>query len=84
MPELGRIESVRIFMHLNDHGPPHIHVVHGKKRDRLFFEELLFEKGNRLKKRHERKVLKWARDHQSELRRAWAQASNNQHPDPID
>ena len=84
MPELCRIGPVKILMHTNDHGPAHFHVVEGRRRDKLFFEQLLFEKGNRLQKRHEREVIKWAREHQAELRRAWAQVSNGQQPDPID
>ena len=83
MPELCRLGSIKILMFTNDHGEAHFHAVDGRRHDKFFIERLLFELGGRLQPRQEREVRTWARAHQAELRRAWAQASNNQQPDPI-
>ena len=83
MPEICRIGSVKIYMWIDDHGPPHAHVIDGRRKDKLFFELMLFEKG-RLQARQQREVLEWARQHQPDLHRAWRQASAGQQPDPID
>ena len=82
MPELCRVGSVKIFMWTNDHGPAHVHVVDGRRKDKLYLERLQFEYG-RLQPRQQREVLRWARVRHGELERAWRQASANQNPDPV-
>jgi len=66
-----------------DHNPPHFHAQVGSDEVQVAVESLLIIEG-RLSRRYERELRAWARQHHAELRRAWAQASNNQQPDPID
>ena len=66
MPELCRIGSTKIYMWTNDHGPAHIHVRHGRLKDKLYLDGLLFEHGN-LQTNHQREVLKWARAAEANL-----------------
>ena len=83
MPELCRIGSVKVMMWLHDHGPPHIHLIDGRRKDKLYFEQLRFETG-RLQPRQQRQVLEWAQVRQAELRRAWRQASSGEQPNSIE
>ena len=70
-------------MNPSDHGPPHFHARAGDRQMRVRIEELRIDKG-RLSRREMRDVMRWAQEHQPELRRAWEQASLGVHPDRID
>ena len=70
MPEISRFLGIVIYMHFNDHNPPHFHAAYGKKKAIIAIENLSLIEGN-LPPRVLALVIEWARLHQKELHKNW-------------
>ena len=82
MPELCRFNDIRILIYHNDHSPAHFHVIHSAGAARVGIESLALLQGD-LSGRARKRVMEWARQHQSELRLAWQYAQDGQPPGKI-
>jgi len=68
MPEISRFLGIVIFMHFNDHNPPHFHAKYGNQKAIIGIEDLSLIEGN-LPPRALALVIEWASLHQKELLR---------------
>ncbi len=70
MPEISRFLGIVIYMHFNDHNPPHFHVKYGTKKAIINIENLAIIEGN-LPPRVLALVVEWASIHKQELIDNW-------------
>lgn len=70
MPEISRFLGISIYMYLNDHNPPHIHIKYNEYRARIAIKELNIIDGF-LPKKVFKTVVKWAIKHKVELEINW-------------
>ena len=70
MPTIAYFDGIRIFMHSNDHAPPHFHVVYAEFEASITIVGLAVEQGH-LPNRVGRKVYQWANGRESELMQQW-------------
>jgi len=70
MPEISRFLGIVIFMHFNDHNPPHFHAKYGNQKAIIGIEDLSLIEGN-LPPRVLALVVEWASLHQKELLKNW-------------
>ena len=70
MPTICRFDGIEVWMHRDDHGPPHFHVVYAEYQAVVEIAEMELLEGN-LPPRIRRKVLTWARSHSEELTEDW-------------
>ena len=82
MPELCRFDGISVFVRWSDHNPAHFHARHGGREIEVIIRTVSVRRG-RLPSREMRKVLRWARAHQSELMDAWEKVSAGETPDKI-
>ena len=76
MPEISRFFGVTIRMYHNDHPPPPFHAEYGGSKSKIEIETLNVLRGE-LPPRVLRRVLEWARLHESELLSAWDRTINH-------
>jgi hypothetical protein len=81
MPVISRFFGIVIFMHYNDHPPPHFHA-------RYQNEEVIVEIDGglvtgRMTQRPLRMVLEWAQQHRNELMDDWNRAREHRPLEPI-
>lgn len=72
MPCIKIIDSIKIYVYLRDHNPPHFHIMYAE------FEELIEIKtlntfSGEIPRKQRRKVIKWAIDNQVFLMTKWKQ-----------
>lgn len=85
MPELSRFHGVVVRVFNRDHPPPHVHVEYQGYRASLDVVRLeLFDERGTCPPRARRRILRWARAHEWELRAAWRAASNGGVPRTIE
>lgn len=70
MPLIKLIDSIKIYIYLRDHNPPHFHVFYAE------YEELIdmrtFETySGRVPNKQRKKVLKWAEENKDYLMEKW-------------
>ena len=82
LPRVCRIDGVAIYVYHNDHVPPHFHARQADREARIGIESLVVLHSSLSPNAMER-VLQWATRRQTELRRAWQQASAHDNVDPI-
>ena len=70
MPEVCRFLGIIIYVHYNDHNPPHFHAEYEKYNAVFSIQELKLMKG-RLPPRALTLVLEWAFLHREELLEDW-------------
>ena len=70
-------------MYFGDHLPPHFHAQYGSSEAIINITTLAVIEGN-LSPRALGLVTEWAALHQAELKLAWEQAKNLEHPDKIE
>lgn len=70
MPEISRFLGIIIYMHFNEHNPPHFHVRYNEHRAAIEIETLALQDGY-LPPRVLGIVIEWAEMHQSALRQNW-------------
>jgi len=75
MPVIGMVGSVKVLMYYNDHAPPHVHLDAGGDVQ-VVVEIVGADLPSGLFSKPDRKaILKWIRDHETELLANWARAS---------
>ena len=82
MPTISRFFGILIQMYLDDHPPPHFHVIYGEFEAKIAVDTLELLRG-RLPRRVQALVLEWAMMHRSELRENWHRAERHEALRPI-
>jgi Domain of unknown function (DUF4160) len=82
MPTLSIFYGIVIRMYFADHAPPHFHALYGSYQAQLDIKTLRVIKGS-LPRQAKALVLKWARQHQSELLEAWEACCKTVQPKQI-
>ena len=82
MPELCRFDGLHITIRWFDHNPPHFHADYGGNEVEVDIGEVTLRQGQ-LPPRLRRRLLSWAREHQSELMAAWENTSVGNTPEKI-
>lgn len=70
MPEISRFLGIVIYMHFNDHNPPHFHVKYGNNKAIIKIDNLGIIEGY-LPPRVLSLVIEWASIHKKELLDNW-------------
>ena len=70
MPEISRFLGIVIYMHFNDHNPPHFHAKYGNFKVIIAIDNLAIIEGNMPPKALSI-VIEWASIHQKELLNNW-------------
>lgn len=73
MPCVSRFYGVGIYMHHNDHAPPHFHAEYSGD-EALYEIDTLRIYAGKLPRRVHNMVIEWADLHRDELRENWASA----------
>lgn len=83
MPQISRFFGLIIYMHFNDHAPPHFHAEYGEDEAVYTIETLEILRG-KLPRRAHGMVVEWATLHRPELRANWERARRRQQLDKIE
>lgn len=70
MPEISRFLGIKIFIHHNEHNPPHFHAKYGNQKAVFSIKELNIMEG-KLPPRVVSLILEWAFIHREELLKDW-------------
>jgi hypothetical protein len=70
MPEISRFFGIIIYMHFNDHNPPHFHVKYGDYKAIIDINNFGIIEGN-LPPKALSIVVEWASGHKQELLNNW-------------
>lgn len=71
MPTFFIIDGIKIDLYYNDHMPPHFHAIYAEFEVLIEIETLNIYRGE-LPKSQQKKVMKWAKAHQNQLKEIWA------------
>lgn len=71
MPTFFIIDGIKIDLYYNDHMPPHFHAIYAEFEVLIEIETLKIHRGE-LPKPQQKKVMKWAKAHQTQLKEIWA------------
>ena len=82
MPTLSIFYGIVITIYWFDHAPPHVHARYGEFEAQIDIQAVVILNGS-LPRRAKAMVLRWTREHQSELMAAWQAASRGTPPVPI-
>jgi hypothetical protein len=83
MPCVSRFYGIGIYMHHNDHNPPHFHAEYGG--DEALYEIDTFRiYVGKLPRRVHNMVIEWADLHRDELRENWALARRGENLNDIE
>jgi hypothetical protein len=77
MPEISRFFGIVIYVHFNDHSPPHFHAKYGEDEALYEITTLRIYRG-RLGRRVHSMVIEWADTHRTELMENWVRAQQGQ------
>ena len=70
MPEISRFLGIVIYMHFNEHNPPHFHAEYNEFKASISISNLGLIEG-RLPSKVMSLVIEWAQEHQEELLKNW-------------
>lgn len=70
MPTFFIIDGVKIDFYYNDHVPPHFHAIYAEYEVLIEIESLKIHRGS-LPKPQQKKILKWAKANQAQLKEIW-------------
>ncbi|NJC28522.1 DUF4160 domain-containing protein [Neolewinella antarctica] len=70
MPTYYTIDGVKIQLFFNDHVPPHFHAVIAEHQVLIVIDSLEVLEGS-LPKSKLKKIVKWAKENQEELKELW-------------
>lgn len=82
MPEISKFYGIVIYMYINDHNPPHFHVVYGEYEAMVNIDDGLV-KGT-LPRRALSMVFEWMDRHHDELMENWHRLAHSESPIRID
>ncbi|MGH9078218.1 MAG: DUF4160 domain-containing protein [Acidimicrobiales bacterium] len=83
MPRLSAFYGIVIYLYVRDHGPPHLHAIHGEDQASVDIATGDLVAGT-LRPRQYRLVRSWVELHRAELLTAWELASAGEPPGTID
>lgn len=69
MPEISFFYGIKIFINYSEHNPPHFHAEYGEYQVLVYFDDWIIE--GKFPKRALSMILKWAKQHVSELKENW-------------
>ena len=74
MPRIGSIGGLAIYMHYEDHAPPHCHVrtAGGEREGRVTIDATRMLPASTLNAREERAAIAWVTENVDVVRAAWA------------
>lgn len=64
------IDSIKIYIYIDDHNPPHFHTIYVEFEELIIIESLATYTGQ-LPKAQRRKVINWAYQHKEYLIKIW-------------
>jgi hypothetical protein len=70
MPTFFTIDGIKIDLYYNDHIPPHFHAIYAEHEVLIEIDTLKVYRGS-LPKAQEKKVKKWAKANQKQLKEIW-------------
>ena len=70
MPEISRFLGIVIYMHFNEHNPPHFHAEYNEYKAAIEIATLGLMKG-KLPPKVMSLVVEWAQNHQEDLLENW-------------
>jgi hypothetical protein len=70
MPEICRFLGIVIYMHFNEHNPPHFHAIYNEYKASISIQTLGVLQG-KLPSKVLSLVIEWAQDNQQELLKNW-------------
>lgn len=82
MPEVARLEGIKIQFYWDEHPPSHFHVEYAEFRAQVEIDSLQIIQGY-LPAPQYRKVVNWARSRKSQLQEAWMQCQSDLNPGKI-
>jgi hypothetical protein len=82
VPTISRFHGIAIRMYWSDHPPPHFHAIYSGRRASFSIDSLELISGA-LPSRVVLLILKWAAQHQAELKENWERCTEKIPPEPI-
>ncbi len=79
MPKISEFFGITIYLHWDDHGPPHVHAGYAENRASVGIEDGVVLAGE-LPPRVLGMVAEWVALHRSELREAWDAVGRHETP----
>ena len=72
MPLIKVIDSIKIYIYLRDHNPPHFHIIYSEYEELIDIRTLTTYSGS-VPKKQRKKVIKWAEENEEYLNNKWAE-----------
>lgn len=82
MPEISKFYGLVIYMYINDHNPPHFHVIYGDYEAMINIDDGLVT--GTLPRRALKMVFEWMDLHHDELAENWRRLKNSEAPVKIE
>ena len=76
MPCIKIIDSIKIYIYLRDHNPPHFHAIYAEHEELIKIKSLDNYSG-RIPKAQRKKVINWAKENQDYLLKKWKEYNPN-------
>jgi hypothetical protein len=70
MPLIKLIGSIKVYMYLRDHNPPHFHIIYAEYEELIELRSLATYSGG-VPGKQRRQVVEWAREHMDYLLAKW-------------
>lgn len=70
MPQIVRLDSIKIYIYYDDHLPPHFHAIYNEFEELIEIRTLQTYQGG-LPNKQRKKVIKWASENQEYLLEMW-------------
>ena len=83
MPSISRFFGIKIYMHYDDHNPPHFHVKYNEFNALIDINDLKIMRG-KLPPRVMGMIIEWANMHQNELIENWKRIEKHESLEKID
>jgi len=83
LPKISEFFGISIYMYWREHPPPHFHARYSGDEVLIGIDDLSVLEGS-VSPRALGLVIEWARLHQVELQKAWADAQSHQPPGTIE
>ena len=77
MPRLSEFLGMKIYLYVDDHRSPHVHVIHAGEQGVFDLDEMRITEGDPGLNRTQRRALRrWAERYESRLWELWEEAEN--------
>jgi len=82
MPEVARIDGIRVELYFDEHPPRHFHAIYAEYRAMIRIDNMKIIKGS-LPRAQYRKIFRWASTRKAELDQAWFACQSDMAPGKI-